>query len=170
MIPAARPARPSRRPLRKPRRGPTLGMRDQRANDFVQVTWETPNGLENSKNRRSAGGHGNQHVRLRSAQVGRSRRSARPVATVSGRGRRPLCFGFAEIRRGAQRPAQNPEDICEAQYGPHPDIFMVSNIFQPQSVLHARTRSTVPVGLPVLHGVLKRPAAASVADMLLLDS
>jgi hypothetical protein len=106
MIPAARPARPSRRPLRKPRRGPTLDMRDQRANDFVQVTWETPNGLENSKNRRSAGGHGNQHVRLRSAQVRRSRRSARPVATVSGRGRRPLCFGFAEIRRGAQRPAQ----------------------------------------------------------------
>jgi hypothetical protein len=34
-----------------------------------QTTWETRNDLENSEGCRSAGGHGNQHVRLRSAQV-----------------------------------------------------------------------------------------------------
>ena len=36
-----------------------------------------PNELENSEDCRSAGGHGNQHVRLRDAQIGASRRSAR---------------------------------------------------------------------------------------------
>jgi hypothetical protein len=34
-----------------------------------QTTWETLNDLENAEGCRSAGGHGNQHVRLRSAQV-----------------------------------------------------------------------------------------------------
>src|SRR3954468_5018387 len=33
------------------------------------IPWETPNGLESSEDRGSAGGHGNQHVRLRFAQV-----------------------------------------------------------------------------------------------------
>jgi len=32
-----------------------------------------PNDLENSEDRRSVGGHGNQHVRLRSAQIDGSR-------------------------------------------------------------------------------------------------
>ena len=34
-----------------------------------QTTWETRNDLEDSEGCRSVGGHGNQHVRLRSAQV-----------------------------------------------------------------------------------------------------
>jgi hypothetical protein len=37
--------------------------------DVALNTWETPNGLESSEDRGSAGGHGNQHVRLRFAQV-----------------------------------------------------------------------------------------------------
>jgi hypothetical protein len=37
--------------------------------------WEELNDLENSEDRRSVGRHGNQHVRLRSAQV--EKRSAR---------------------------------------------------------------------------------------------
>ena len=40
------------------------------------------NGLESSEDCRGAGGHGNQHVRLRSAQINRKGRSARlPAAT-----------------------------------------------------------------------------------------
>jgi hypothetical protein len=42
-----------------------------------QTTWETLNDLENSKGCRSAGGHGNQHVRLRSAQVDSIKATAR---------------------------------------------------------------------------------------------
>ena len=34
-----------------------------------QTSWEDPNDLEDSEDCRGAGGHGNQHVRLRSAQI-----------------------------------------------------------------------------------------------------
>ena len=34
-----------------------------------QTSWEDPNDLEDSEDCRSVGGHGNQHVRLRSAQI-----------------------------------------------------------------------------------------------------
>ena len=40
------------------------------ARTVVPNAWEAPNDLENSEDCRSAGGHGNQHVRLRSAQLG----------------------------------------------------------------------------------------------------
>jgi hypothetical protein len=42
-----------------------------------QCTWEDLNGLESSEGCRSAGGHGNQHVRLRSAQVSACRSDLR---------------------------------------------------------------------------------------------
>ena len=49
------------------------------------------NGLENSEDCRSAGGHGNQHVRLRRAQIDRTKTvcPARSAIVASGRGRRP---------------------------------------------------------------------------------
>ena len=49
------------------------------------------NGLEDSEDCRSAGGHGNQHVRLRGAQVDRTKTvcPARSAIVASGRGRRP---------------------------------------------------------------------------------
>jgi hypothetical protein len=49
------------------------------------------NGLEDTENCRSAGGHGNQHVRLRGAQVDRTKTvcPARSAIVASGRGRRP---------------------------------------------------------------------------------
>jgi hypothetical protein len=49
------------------------------------------NDLEDSKNRRSAGGHGNQHVRLRGAQIDRIETicPARSAICASSRGRRP---------------------------------------------------------------------------------
>src|SRR5258708_26094720 len=49
------------------------------------------NGLESSENCRSAGGHGNQHVRLRSAQIDRIETigPARSQILASSRGRRP---------------------------------------------------------------------------------
>jgi hypothetical protein len=48
------------------------------------------NDLENSEDCRSAGGHGNQHVRLRSAQIATATRSARLAKQLlaSSRGRR----------------------------------------------------------------------------------
>jgi hypothetical protein len=42
-----------------------------------QTTWEELNDLENSEDHRSAGGYGNQHVRLRGAQINVPKRSAR---------------------------------------------------------------------------------------------
>lgn len=50
-----------------------------------------PNDLENSEDRRGAGGHGNQHVRLRRAQID-SKRSARLQwqSAAASRGRRPV--------------------------------------------------------------------------------
>jgi len=49
------------------------------------------NDLEDSKNCRGAGGHGNQHVRLRSAEIDRLETigPARSVIPASSRGRRP---------------------------------------------------------------------------------
>ena len=57
----------------------------------MQVTLGDPNDLENSEDRRGAGGHGNQHVRLRRAQIG-SKRSARLrwQSAAASRGRRPV--------------------------------------------------------------------------------
>src|SRR5262249_51452686 len=55
--------------------GPTLERRELRANHLGD-----PNDLEDSEDRRSAGGHGNQHVRLRGAQIGAPKRSARLAA------------------------------------------------------------------------------------------
>jgi hypothetical protein len=53
-----------------------------------------PNDLENSDDCRSAGGHGNQHVRLRSAQINR-RRSARLVQRSAASSRAGVLFcGF----------------------------------------------------------------------------
>ena len=51
------------------------------------------NGLESSEDCRGAGGHGNQHVRLRSAQINRKGRSARLPAATS-------CFerGFSSLK------------------------------------------------------------------------
>src|SRR3954471_2531420 len=60
-----------------------------------------PNELENSEDCRSAGGHGNQHVRLRDAQIGASRRSARlPQRSAA----RAVADG---ARFTAVRPSQN---------------------------------------------------------------
>src|SRR2546423_7147394 len=47
--------------------GLVLGSTPARAS--CQKTWETLNDLENSEDCRSTGGHGNQHVRLRCAQI-----------------------------------------------------------------------------------------------------
>src|SRR5262249_20652218 len=47
-----------------------------------------PNDLENSEDCRSAGGHGNQHVCLRSAQIMRKRSARLRQAPVASRGRR----------------------------------------------------------------------------------
>ena len=49
------------------------------ARTVVPNAWEAPNDLENSEDCRSAGGHGNQHVRLRCAQIV-SIKSIRPAA------------------------------------------------------------------------------------------
>src|SRR5260221_878360 len=46
-----------------------VGLRSIPVRTSRQTTWETRNDLENSEGCRSVGGHGNQHVRLRSAQV-----------------------------------------------------------------------------------------------------
>jgi hypothetical protein len=51
--------------LRYPGAGPRFGP----GANVAPNTWETLNDLEDSEDRRGAGGHGNQHVRLRCAQV-----------------------------------------------------------------------------------------------------
>jgi hypothetical protein len=52
------------------------------------------NDLEDSENCRSAGGHGNQHVRLRSAQIDliETIGPARSAILASSRGRRPVNY------------------------------------------------------------------------------
>src|SRR5947199_10723218 len=52
-----------------------------------------PDGLENSENRRSAGRHGNQHVRLRRAQISASRRPDGPKDCASRPALGPWPFG-----------------------------------------------------------------------------
>src|SRR5712664_540001 len=59
---------------------------------------EAPNDLENSENCRSAGGHGNQHVRLRSAQTINCIGTICPVPEAS------FCF---EPRQGVRSERQN---------------------------------------------------------------
>jgi hypothetical protein len=58
---------------------------------IVPPTWEFTSGLENTEDRRSAGWHGDQHVRLRSAEVSDLHRHARPQSfatffVISGAG------------------------------------------------------------------------------------
>jgi hypothetical protein len=48
------------------------------------------NDLENSEDRRSAGGHGNQHVRLRSAQIDEAICPALAAGPLPGPGKRPV--------------------------------------------------------------------------------
>ena len=58
-----------------------------------RTSWEDPNGLEDSEDCRSAGRHGNQHVRLRRAQVVRPETICPALAATpaaSSRGRRPV--------------------------------------------------------------------------------
>jgi hypothetical protein len=50
--------------------------------------------LENSENRRSAGRHGNQHVRLRSTQINRVETTCGPEASRLG-----AAIVFAGLRR-----------------------------------------------------------------------
>jgi hypothetical protein len=73
--------------LRDVGRGPRFDLGAEFAPNFLGG-W---NDLEGSENCRSAGGHGNQHVRLRSAQIDRIEAigPARPKILASSRGRRP---------------------------------------------------------------------------------
>ena len=69
--------------------GPDLG--STLARTSRQTAWEDANDLEDSEDCRSAGGHGNQHVRLRCAQIDRIKTicPARSAIVASSRGRRP---------------------------------------------------------------------------------
>ena len=60
--------------LRDVRGQPSFRWRHERR---ASTAWENPDELENSEDRGSAGGHGNQHVRLRGASIDASKRSAR---------------------------------------------------------------------------------------------
>jgi hypothetical protein len=71
------------------------------ARTVVPNAWEAPNDLENSEDCRSAGGHGNQHVRLRCAQIV-SIKSIRPAAKQrSAPGR--FLFGLTRYNDGEVR-------------------------------------------------------------------
>ena len=68
-----------------------------------------PDELENSEDRGSAGGHGNQHVRLRGASIDASKRSARlrqqPVAAAGQAVRSPSCTTPRNLSTGLQQGA-----------------------------------------------------------------
>ena len=70
------------------------------ASKLLQTTWEDPNDLENSEDRRGAGGHGNQHVRLRRAQIDciETICPARGSDAAASRGR-CLCFKISPTKR-----------------------------------------------------------------------
>jgi len=72
-------------------RGVGRGSRLNSGAEFAPKILGGRNDLEDPENCRSAGGHGNQHVRLRSAEIGclETIGSARSVIPASSRGRRP---------------------------------------------------------------------------------
>ena len=102
--------------LRYFRAGPKFNFGVSIAPDYLG----DPNDLENSEDCRSAGGHGNQHVRLRCAQIDGTETicPARQRSAASSRGRR-LVHDFKLFtisRRHFKKSAKSSNFLCNASF------------------------------------------------------